>query len=887
VSPAIPSAETLLTEAVGIPDPFARDEYLNRACANDDALRKQVGRLVANHFRAGHFLEQSPALPNPTETVAFDHSLVDLAPDTILGPYRLREKIGEGGMGVVYVAEQDIPVRRRVALKVIKPGMGSQQVVARFEVERQALALMDHPNIARVLDGGATPDGRPYFVMELVRGLPLTEYCEQAGLSTHDRLALFVNVCQAVQHAHQKGIIHRDLKPSNILVTMYDGRPVPKVIDFGVAKAIGPSLTTDNVYTAFAQMVGTPLYMSPEQAELSSADVDTRADVYSLGVVLYELLTGTTPFDTETLRKAGFDGMRQIIREQEPPRPSERLSTLDARAKSTLKGRRQVDDRRLSRQLRRELDWVVMKALEKDRNRRYESASALAADVERYLHNEPVVAIPPSASYRLQKFVRRNQGTVITATVILIAFVGGFGGLIWGLRESKKREDAAIQAEIIARIDKENAERAEMDARTFSTFLVNNFLAPSDPNRDITYALHNFMQVSRVELILNSPGEDIRMSQALERAEKQLPNLFLHNPGAEATARFAIGLAWAKLSRWENAIRHLARAAELRIAYPGVEQVDLREALTCLGQTLIAAGQLHEAIPHLEKVCAIVENEFGERYRTERGEYNLADLKAEYDLALALKKAGKLSDAIRHFERVNARQLVNVRPDRTLTFGSPEFSPDVVEELAFAYRAVGRPDDARRLWPETVANVRGRDGIPRHVIFNLHVAWVNDLIDNGLTAQALEVVREFVTATRAVSPANSVNFASENQLLGRVLLANHQPREAEQLLRESLSIQTKARPDASSTFVNQSLLGAALLAQKKYAEAEPLLVSGYIGMKQRQSQMAFRAKVRLREAADRLIELFTATNKPDEIAKWQAERAKYNLEVLPPPRRGN
>ena len=395
------------------------------------------------------------------------------AAGTLIGPYKLLQQIGEGGMGVVYMAEQAAPVRRKVALKIIKPGMDTREVIARFEAERQALALMDHPNIARVFDGGATDAGRPYFVMELVRGVPITEYCDQNNLPVHERLELFVTVCHAVQHAHQKGIIHRDIKPSNVLVTLHDGRPVPKVIDFGVAKAIGQQLTDKTLFTQFAQMVGTPLYMSPEQAELTGLDIDTRGDIYSLGVLLYELLTGTTPFEGGRMKKAAMDEIRRMIREEDPPSPSMRLSSTAGETQTAVAAHRRVDAKGLSKLVRGDLDWIVMKALEKDRTRRYETANGFAADVVRYLSDEPVEACPPSSVYRFRKFARRNRGTLATAAFVLMALIVGTFVSTWqairATRAEVLSEDRLKTANTnfhTAEAQRQRAQASEQDAKT-------------------------------------------------------------------------------------------------------------------------------------------------------------------------------------------------------------------------------------------------------------------------------------------------------------------------------------------------------------------------------------------------------------------------------------
>jgi serine/threonine protein kinase/tetratricopeptide (TPR) repeat protein len=481
MQPRVDLLESILAAAVEMTSEAERRQFVDQACAGDGELKRRVEELIDNHFQAGSFLEA----PAPNLSATRDEPVGE-RPGTVIGPYKLMEQIGEGGMGLVFVAEQLQPVRRKVALKVIKPGMDTRHVVARFEAERQALALMDHPNIAQVHDGGTTANGRPYFVMELVKGVPITDYCDQNQVPIRQRLELFLSICQAVQHAHQKGIIHRDIKPSNVLVMSQDGTPLVKVIDFGIAKAIGQQLTDKTIYTQFTQLVGTPLYMSPEQAGQSSVDVDTRSDIYSLGVLLYELLTGTTPFDPKRLKEAGFDEMRRIIREEEPPRPSTRISTM-GQAASTVSSQRKSDPRRLSQLFRGELDWIVMKALEKDRNRRYESANGFAQDVQRYLADEPVLACPPSGWYRLRKYARRNRGWLAAAGVLGLALLVAAGGIGWGVRDQAARQARAAndleQALDRAELFQGEGKQAEALAALGRAELLAG-QAPADPARD-------------------------------------------------------------------------------------------------------------------------------------------------------------------------------------------------------------------------------------------------------------------------------------------------------------------------------------------------------------------------------------------------------------------
>jgi serine/threonine protein kinase/Tfp pilus assembly protein PilF len=543
----------LLHEAKAQPPGAERDRFLAEACGDDAALREQIVSLLKADTDEGEsdFLKKTLLLrPTP---------LVTEKPGDRIGRYKLLEQIGEGGCGVVYMAEQEEPVRRRVALKVIKLGMDTKQVIARFEAERQALAMMDHPNIARVLDVGATDTGRPFFVMELVRGIKITDYCDQNKLSTNDRLDLFIQVCQAIQHAHQKGIIHRDIKPSNILVTQHDDVAVPKVIDFGIAKATLGPLTDKTVFTAFAQFLGTPAYMSPEQAQMSGLDIDTRADIYSLGVLLYELLTGNTPFNAKELLAAGMDEMRRKIREDEPAKPSTCLSTMLAMDLTTVARHRHAEPPRLIHLIRGDLDWLVMKCLEKDRTRRYETANALVMDLQRHLSNEPINARPPSRAYRLQKAWRRNQLTFAAAGAVIVA-------LLLGVVISSWQAVRATRAMATAVAEKHRADQEASTARRVTESL-QQMLGLIDPDA----ASRSIMSLSavRLQVMLGlvhpnaTRGPEYTLLQLVDDFANDLEGKLADQPAAAAELHATIGRAYACRGAREKARKHLRRALEL------------------------------------------------------------------------------------------------------------------------------------------------------------------------------------------------------------------------------------------------------------------------------------------------------------------------------------
>jgi serine/threonine protein kinase/tetratricopeptide (TPR) repeat protein len=581
--PSLPE-ESIFGQALEIMSAAERVAFLDRACGNNQALRAEVEALLRAHDRSGDLLDIPEHAQHTTDQPASE------LPGTVIGPYKLLEQIGEGGFGVVFMAEQQQPVRRKVALKVLKPGMDTKQVIARFEAERQALALMDHPNIAHVLDGGETISGRPYFVMDLVRGVPITDFCDENHMPVTERLELFLSVCHAVQHAHQKGIIHRDLKPSNVLVTINDDVPVAKVIDFGVAKATGQQLTDKTLFTNFAQMVGTPIYMSPEQALMSGLDVDTRSDIYSLGVLLYELLTGTTPFTRERLKTVAYDEMRRIIREEEPPKPSTRISTL-GQAAATISTNRKTDPTQLRRLFRGELDWIVMKCLEKDRNRRYETANGLAMDVQRYLHDEPVLACPPSTGYRLRKFARKYRTALRIAGAFVVFLLLAAAVSIWQAVRATLAEGRALQAEGRALQDQGKALR-ERDRAEASFRMA----------REAVDQL--FTQVSQSPKLKAQPMEKFR--KELLQSAKGFYERFVREQFDAPEVRHDLALAYQRLAEIDRELGDYAAAEESSrkaIALLGEliqEQPDMAyESDQAAGYTTL--GRVHVDTAHWQK----------------------------------------------------------------------------------------------------------------------------------------------------------------------------------------------------------------------------------------------------------------------------------------------
>jgi serine/threonine protein kinase len=722
----------LFVAAVGRIDPARWDDFLEEASAGDVDLIREVQLLLDAHQDAGSFLDA----PASTSTITVESTQLVEGPETVIGPYKLLEQIGEGGMGVVYMAEQTQPVRRKVALKIIKPGMDTRQVIARFEAERQALALMDHPHIARVLDAGATESGRPYFVMELVKGIPITDYCDHAHLSIPERLELFVQVCQAVQHAHQKGIIHRDIKPSNVLVTRIDGTAYPKVIDFGVAKAMGHQLTEKTVFTGFAQLIGTPLYMSPEQADFSGVDVDTRSDIYSLGVLLYDLLTGTTPFDQSKFRTASYDEIRRIIREEEPPRPSTRFSTLGGSA-AIVSANRQSDPHKLNRLLRGELDWITMKALEKDRQRRYETTSAFAADIRRYLTNQPVEAGPPSAWYRLRKSARRNRTLLTTTALVGVALIAGTAVSLWqairatGAEQLSSRRLSQVWQAKAASEAAEKTARAEADkARAINNFVTQDLLAQAEPEN-------------------NADEDHVTLLEVLDRAAIKVGGRFGDQPEVQDALRETIADTYHGLASWEKAERQWRAVLESsRRRDP--ESVETTWAQSGLAHALGHRGRLKEALELAKPATETLSRLLGPDHPK-----TLASIE---HLAIAYLNAGRTAEAIALLEETVQRMEASPGPDHpnTLPFRF---------RLAIAYMNAGRIDDAVKLHRATLKLRESTLGPDDPLTLLSRKSLADALLSDGRLVEAIAIDQETVKRMEArFGPNHDLTLSSRNNL---------------------------------------------------------------------------------------------------------------------------
>jgi serine/threonine protein kinase/tetratricopeptide (TPR) repeat protein len=788
-----------------------REAFLDEHCP-DGEIRAKVEQLLALDEKDGDPLEtlKKGLLGGVGLGPPSPHS-----PGDRVGPYRLVRQIGEGGMGVVFEAEQDEPVRRRVALKLIKWGMDTAQVVARFESERQTLALMNHPNIARVYDAGATQEGRPYFVMELVEGRPVTKYCDAERLDTRARLELFLEVCDGVRHAHRKGVIHRDLKPSNILVASEDGKPVPKIIDFGVAKATEQRLTERTLYTELGQLVGTPEYMSPEQAGQTEGDIDTRTDVYALGVVLYELLVGALPFDPSALRKAGFEEILRRIREDQPSKPSTRVDTL-GRQSADVAARRRTDPPSLRRQLRGDLDWIVMKALDKERERRYEGAFELSADLRRHLNHEPVLAGPPGAGYRLRRFVRRNRTLVAGLSGIVLALLAGVVVSTWfALGQARARAEA---------------ERRALESDAVLQFLEDDVLGAASPE--------------------SSPDRELTVREALDAASATVAERFADQPSLQGSIHSSLGVTYGALGLFDRAASHFESAIDRYAVDPGREHPATAKAIGNLGELYRKQGRFEDAEPLLLEALELKRR-----------------LLAENDVSLAIA-INNLGLMYRDWGRPeNAEPLLDEALDLERRYrGEDDVGTlTAIHNLALVYEDLGRTEEALELFSRNLESWRRVVGEDHPFTLAAMQVLAVSYGKAGRVDEAVDLSRELVKRRRVVLGDHHPDTLISMSTLATALFREGRLEEAASLHAEAIEGARRVLPGHWRFAMMQSSYADCLVALERYNEAGAALIESHRLLE----ATLGRSDPRTAQVAEQLAVLYEARGRPDDASRWR------------------
>jgi serine/threonine protein kinase len=880
--------ERIFSEAIELPE-SERISYLDGECGSKVELRQRIETLLKAHDKSDGFLEDAEQTGSFGLADSIRDSLpTDEMPGDRIGRYKLLERLGEGGWGVVWMAEQTEPIRRRVALKILKLGMDTKEFVARFESERQALAMMDHPNIARVFDGGATELGRPFFVMELVRGIRISDYCDREQLNTRDRLQLFIKVCQAVNHAHQKGIIHRDLKPSNILVTVNDGEAVPKVIDFGIVKAAQLKLTDKTVFTHFHSFVGTPAYTSPEQMQMSSLDVDTRSDIYSLGVLLYELLSGKQPFDPTKLSELGIDAMRKLISEEDPLRPSLQVISLNQEDRTLFAGHRGMEPEKFPKELKGDLDWIVMKCLEKNRSRRYETVNALAMDIERYLHHEPVLAGHPSNLYKIKKLIDRNRIAFgISVALVLSLLIGSVTNAFLAIQAFQAEEHASAEAQKSAEISefiksmfsyvdslvelqldqgadtqvikdtlKETIDRASQKIRTVSPdaeveiydilgamyFKIREYASAENMFRQELTQLKASSELDFPKLArtMNHLGAALGRQGKIEEAEMQIREALeiqlKSDEEGQIVARSLVNLSIIQVKKAGNAqLKKIERKEQLLRAQDSIE--------TALEMQREALGTEHEEI-------AASLNEFGFILACQGGEKIVsAELVLEEALSMNRKLLGNENPAVA--SSLNLLTIVQV----------------VQEKFDLALPNYRMVQSIRQKLKET----RGRDVLSSYDVS----VWEHQ----NTGEESLEALHEIVELALFDQPPDSLEVARLIAIQAFTYLEEGQIEEAEKLARTCFEIRAKLIPDHWSLFHAESLLGATLAGLGRHAEAEPLLNHGFEGVKARKGQLMDNQLILLHETVFRLFKFYAEQGNLDEVKRVQNEAKALGVEL--------